>query len=121
MLRRPDGERVALLASGSEVGLALAAAQLLAQAGIPARVISLPCLDVFERQDAAWRSDVIPRHLPRLALEAGSTALWWKYVGEQGDVIGIDRFGDSAPAGELFKLFGFTAEAVATRARALIS
>ena len=121
VLRRTEGERVALLASGSEVGLALAAAQLLAQAGIPARVISLPCLDVFERQDAAWRSDVIPRHLPRLALEAGSTGLWWKYVGEQGDVIGIDRFGDSAPAGELFKLFGFTAEAVATRARALIS
>ncbi|RTL46764.1 MAG: transketolase [Burkholderiales bacterium] len=121
VLRRPEGERVALLASGSEVGLALAAAPLLAEAGIPARVVSLPCLDVFDRQDAAWRADVIPRHLPRLAIEAGSTGLWWKYVGENGDVVGIDRFGESAPAGELFPLFGLTAEAVAARARALLS
>ena len=121
VLRRPEGERVALLASGSEVGLALAAAKRLAEAGIPARVVSLPCLDAFDRQDAAWRADVIPRHLPRIAIEAGSTGLWWKYVGENGDVVGIDRFGESAPAGELFPLFGLTAEAVAERARALIS
>ena len=121
VLRRPEGERLALLASGSEVGLALAAAALLADAGLPARVVSLPCLNVFDRQDAAWRHDVIPRHLPRLALEAGSTGLWWKYVGEHGDVLGIDRFGESAPAGELFKLFGLTAEAVAARARALVT
>ena len=121
VLRRPDGEQLALLASGSEVGLALAAAALLAEAGLPARVVSLPCLDVFDRQDAAWRHDVIPRHLPRLAIEAGSTGLWWKYVGEHGDVVGIDRFGESAPAGELFKLFGLTAEAVAARAHALVT
>ena len=119
-LRRPEGERIALLASGSEVGLALAAAALLAAAGLPARVVSMPCLEVFDRQDAAWRNDVIPRHLPRLAVEAGSTGLWWKYVGEHGDVVGIDRFGESAPAGELFRLFGLTAEAVAARARALV-
>ena len=121
VLRRPEGERVALLASGSEVGIALAAAKLLAEAGIPARVASLPCLDAFDRQDATWRADVIPRHLPRLAVEAGSTGLWWKYVGEDGDVVGIDRFGESAPAGELFPLFGLTAAAVAERARALLS
>jgi transketolase len=121
VLRRPEGECVALLASGSEVGLALAAAERLAQAGLPARVVSMPCLDAFERQDATWRADVVPRHLPRLAIEAGSTGLWWRYVGEQGDVVGIDRFGESAPAGELFKLFGLTAEAVAARARALVS
>ncbi|MBI3345689.1 MAG: transketolase [Burkholderiales bacterium] len=121
VLRRPEGERVALLACGSEVGLALAAAALLAAAGIPARVVSMPCLDAFERQDAAWRADVVPRHLPRLAIDAGSTGLWWKYVGETGDIVGIDRFGESAPAGELFSLFGLTAEAVAARARALIS
>ncbi|CAM4034386.1 transketolase [Roseateles saccharophilus] len=121
VLRRPEGERVALLASGSEVGVALAAAALLAAAGIPARVVSMPCMDVFERQHADWRDSVIPRHLPRLAVEAGSTGLWWKYVGESGDVIGIDRFGESAPAGELFKLFGITAEAVAERAHALLS
>ena len=99
----------------------LAAAKLLAEAGIPARVVSLPCLDLFDRQDAAWRADVIPRHLPRIVIEAGSTGLWWKYVGEDGDVVGIDRFGESAPAGKLFPLFGLTAEAVAARARALLS
>ena len=120
VLRRPEGERVALLASGSEVGIALQAAALLAADGIPARVVSVPCLDAFDRQDAAYRSTVIPRHLPRLAIEAGSTGLWWKYVGEHGDVIGLDRFGESAPAAQLFKLFGLTAEAAAERARQLV-
>ncbi|HEV6965082.1 transketolase [Roseateles sp.] len=120
VLRRPEGERVALLASGSEVGLALAAAAKLAEAGVPARVVSVPCLERFERQDAAWRHEVIPRHLPRLAVEAGRSGLWWKYVGEDGDVVGLDRFGESAPAPELFQLFGLTAEAVAARALALL-
>ncbi|HSI60802.1 MAG TPA: transketolase, partial [Ideonella sp.] len=115
VLRRPLGERVALIASGSELGLALAAAALLAELGVPARVVSMPCMDVFERQDALYRADAIPRHLPRLAIEAGSTGLWWKWVGEDGDVVGLDRFGESAPAGQLFKHFGFTAERVAER------
>jgi len=119
VLRRPAGERVALLASGSEVGVVLAAAKLLADAGIAARVVSVPCLDVFERQDAAWRRDVIPRHLPRIAVEAGSTGLWWKFVGEDGDVIGLDAYGESAPAGALFELFGITAKRVAERAARL--
>jgi len=121
VLRRPENEAVALLASGSELGVALAAARLLAYEGIAARVVSVPCMDVFERQDEGYRREVVPRHLPRLAIEAGSTGLWWKFVGEYGDVVGIDRFGESAPAGELFKLFGITAEAVAARARALVS
>ena len=121
VLRRPENECVALLASGSEVGVALAAAALLAEEGIAARVVSVPCMDVFERQDKAWRQSVIPRHLPRVAVEAGSTGLWWKYVGEDGDVVGIDRFGESAPAGELFKLFGLTADVVAERARRLLA
>lgn len=121
VLRRPEAECVALLASGSEVGVALAAAALLAQDGIEARVVSVPCMDVFERQDKAWRHAVIPRHLPRVAVEAGSTGLWWKFVGEYGDVVGLDRFGESAPAGELFKLFGLTAEVVAERARRLLA
>jgi transketolase len=120
VLRRPEREQVALLASGSELGVALAAARLLADEGIAARVVSVPCLDVFERQDEAYRRAVVPRHLPRLAVEAGSTGLWWKFVGEHGDVVGLDRFGESAPAGELFRRFGITAEAVATRARALL-
>ncbi|CAN7313321.1 transketolase [Variovorax paradoxus] len=121
VLRRPEAECVALLASGSEVGVALAAAALLAQEGIEARVVSVPCMDVFERQDAEWRHAVVPRHLPRVAVEAGSTGLWWKFVGEYGDVVGLDRFGESAPAGELFKLFGLTAEVVAERARRLLA
>ncbi|HEY4067411.1 MAG TPA: transketolase [Burkholderiaceae bacterium] len=121
VLREPAGERIALLASGSEVGVALAAAELLAADGIQARVVSMPCMDVFERQPVQYRRAVVPRHLPRIAIEAGSTGLWWKFVGEHGDVIGIDRFGESAPAGELFKLFGITAQALAERARRLLS
>ena len=120
VLRRPEHERVLLVASGSEVSVALAAADLLAQDGIAARVVSMPCMNVFERQDAAYRRDTMARRLPRLAIEAGCTGLWWKFVGEDGDVVGLDRFGESAPAGELFKLFGLTAEAVAARARALL-
>ncbi|MGY4831037.1 transketolase [Sphaerotilaceae bacterium SBD11-9] len=120
VLRRPEHEAIALLASGSELGVALAAARLLADEGIAARVVSVPCLDVFERQDESYRREVVPRHLPRLAVEAGSTGLWWKHVGEHGDVVGIDRFGESAPAADLFKLFGITAEAVAARTRALL-
>ncbi|MFT3666101.1 transketolase [Piscinibacter sp.] len=120
VLRRPADEQVALIATGSEVGIALAAATLLAGDGLSARVVSVPCLDVFERQDAAYRSEVIPRHLPRLAVEAGSTGLWWKHVGEHGDVVGLDRFGESAPAGELFRHFGLGAEQVAARAARLL-
>jgi transketolase len=120
VLRRAKDERVCLIATGSEVGVALAAAVLLAAQGVAARVVSMPCMNAFERQDDEYRRNVIPRHLPRLAIEAGSTGLWWKYVGESGDVIGIDRFGESAPAGDLFKLFGVTAQAVLDRALALI-
>ena len=121
VLRRPANERLALIATGSEVGVALAAATLLAEQGLAARVVSVPCLDVFERQDDAYRAAVIPRHLPRLAVEAGSTGLWWKHVGEQGDVVGLDRFGESAPAGDLFRLFGITADVVAARASRLVA
>jgi transketolase len=78
-------------------------------------------MDVFERQDAAYRQHVVPWHLPRVAIEAGSTGLWWKFVGEHGDVVGIDRFGESAPGGALFELFGITAEAVAKRALAVLA
>ncbi len=121
VLRQPEGEQVALLATGSEVGVALAAAALLAEQGIAARVVSMPCMEAFERQDASHRQAVIPRHLPRLAVEAGSTGLWWKYVGDDGDVIGLDRFGESAPAAALFQHFGITAAAVARRAAQLVA
>jgi len=121
VLRKPAGEQVVLIATGSEVGVALAAATLLSEEGIVARVVSVPCLDVFERQADAYRAEIIPRHLPRLAVEAGSTGLWWRHVGENGDVVGLDRFGESAPAGDLFRLFGITAEMVAVRATRLVA
>ena len=120
VLRQPEGEQLVLIATGSEVQVALAAAALLAGEGIAARVVSVPCMDVFERQDESYRAEVIPRRLPRLAVEAGSSGLWWKYVGENGDVVGLDRFGESAPAGDLFRLFGITAEMVAVRATRLV-
>ncbi|MBX3605213.1 MAG: transketolase [Piscinibacter sp.] len=116
VLRRADDEQVVLIASGSEVGVALAAARLLAGEGLAARVVSMPCMDLFERQPQAWRDEVIPRRLPRIAIEAGCSSPWWRWVGEGGDVVGLDRFGESAPAGDLFRHFGLTAELVAVRA-----
>jgi transketolase len=102
-----------IIATGSEVALAMAARQLLAQRGVAVRVVSMPCTNVFDRQDERYRAAVLPRNLPRVAVEAGVCDFWRKYVGLDGEVVGIDRFGESAPAGELFKYFGFTAEAVA--------
>jgi len=113
VLRNAEGARAAIIATGSEVALALAAQEQLAAAGIPVRVVSMPCTSVFDAQDAAWRESVLPKGLPRVAVEAGCTAFWHKYVGLEGAVVGIDRYGESAPAGELFKFFGLTAEAVA--------
>jgi transketolase len=120
VLRDEREARVVLIATGSEVQLALAAAQRLADEGIAARVVSAPCLEVFERQDPAYRRSVIPRELPRLAIEAGRSGLWWKYVGEDGDVAALERFGESAPAPWLFEHFGFTPQAVAARAQRLL-
>jgi transketolase len=104
--------KAAILATGSEVQLALAAQKALGEEGIAVRVVSMPSTSVFDRQDAAYRESVLPRGLPRVAVEAGVTAFWRKYVGLEGAVVGIDTFGESAPAGELFKYFGFTAENV---------
>jgi transketolase len=100
--------QVVLIATGSEVGLALQAHKTLGESGIAARVVSMPSTTVFDRQDAAYRESVLPRGVPRVAIEAGITEFWRKYVGLEGGVVGIDRFGESAPAGELFKFFGFT-------------
>jgi transketolase len=104
--------RAVVIATGSEVALALAAQKLLAQDGVPVRVVSMPSTTVFDRQDAQYRDSVLGRGLPRVAVEAGVSDYWRKYVGLEGAVIGIDRFGESAPAGELFKLFGFTPERI---------
>jgi len=101
-----------ILATGSEVALAIAAQKCLLDDGIAVRVVSLPSTNVFDRQDAAYKAGVLPAGLPRIAVEAGVTDGWRKYVGLEGAVIGIDTFGESAPAGELFKHFGITAESV---------
>jgi transketolase len=117
-----QGERRAvILATGSEVALALKARERLAGEGIAVRVVSMPCTSVFDRQDASYRGAVLPRDVPRVAVEAGVTDYWRKYVGAiddaRGAVVGIDRFGESAPAGALFEHFGFTVERVAQAAR----
>ena len=112
--------RLVLIATGSEVTLALAAREKLAADGIPARVVSMPATTVFDRQDAAYRAAVLPAGVPRLAVEAGVSDFWRKYVGLEGDVIGIDRFGESAPAADVFRFLGFTVDNVLARARRLI-
>ena len=115
------GARAAILATGSEVPLALAAQQQLAAAGIPVRVVSMPSTNVFDRQDGAYRDSVLPARMPRVAVEAGITDFWRKYVGLQGKVIGIDSYGESAPAGALYKHFGITSEAVAAAVQQVLS
>jgi transketolase len=111
--------RAVLIATGSEVPVALGAQKLLADGGLPVRVVSMPSTSLFDRQDADYRNSVLPRELPKVAVEAGVTDYWRKYVGLEGRVVGIDRFGESAPAGELFKHFGFTPERVAEVVRSI--
>jgi transketolase len=92
------------------VSIAMAAQKALAEAGIPVRVVSMPCTSLFDRQDRAWRESVLPKGLPRVAIEAGVSDFWRKYVGLEGEVIGIDRFGESAPAPDVYKFLGIDAE-----------
>jgi len=113
--------KAVLIATGSEVPLALEAQKRLAADDIAVRVVSMPSTTVFDRQDAAYRESVLPRGLPRIAVEAGVSDFWRKYVGPEGRVVGIDRFGESAPAGELFKHFGFTPENVEKVVRSVLS
>ncbi|MBX9812881.1 MAG: transketolase, partial [Burkholderiales bacterium] len=109
-----------IIATGSEVQLAIEAQKALAAQGIAVRVVSMPATTVFDRQEATYRESVLPRGVPRVAVEAGVSDYWRKYVGPEGAVVGIDRFGESAPAGELFKFFGFTAENVAAVVRSVL-
>ena len=111
VLRDCDGKPdVIVIATGSEVGIAVEAAEA---SGKKVRVVSMPCTSVFDAQDADYKESVLPSSVTaRVAVEAAVTDGWWKYVGSNGRVVGIDTFGESAPAGELFKLFGFTAENV---------
>lgn len=110
-----------LLASGSEVHVTLAAAEALASEGIHAWVVSMPCWELFREQDQGYRDDVLPPAVEkRLAIEAGVTLGWREWVGDEGDVIGMEGFGASAPADELFVNFGFSVENIVARAHALV-
>jgi len=113
---------VLLIASGSEVSVALAARKLLSEEGVTARVVSMPCWERFEEQEPAYRDAVLPPSVPaRVSVEAGSTFGWERYVGDRGASIGIERFGASAPAERIFRELGVTPEAVRDRARSVLA
>ena len=121
VLAEAEGKAQAvIIATGSEVDLALKAQAELAKEGIAVRVVSMPNTNAFDRQDAAYKAGVLPKGLPRVAVEAGVTGGWYKYVGLEGAVVGLDRFGESAPAGVLFKEFGFTAENVVKAVKSVL-
>ena len=122
ILRHSEGQPdLILIATGSEVELAVAAADALSADGVAARVVSMPCTDLFDAQDAAYREQVLPAGVTaRVAIEAGVTEGWWRYVGAAGRVVGMDCFGESAPAGELFKHFGFSTENVVKVAKEIL-
>lgn len=113
--------KAAIIATGSEVPLALAAQTELAARGIAVRVVSMPSTSVFDRQDEAYRAAVLPHGMPRVAVEAGVSGFWRKYVGLEGRVIGLDTYGESAPAAELFRHFGITSAAVVAAVEQILS
>ena len=109
-----------LIATGSEIELAMKSAQELESQGVRVRVVSMPSADVFDRQDAAYKASVLLKGVPRVAVEAGVSDFWFKYVGLDGAVIGMDSFGESAPAGALFTHFGFTTEKVVAAVKSVL-
>jgi len=112
--------RAVILATGTEVPLAITAQKQLADARLPVRVVSIPSTTVFDRQSEKYKAAVLPAGLPRIAIEAGVTDFWWKYVRAEGAVLGVDRYGESAPAAAVFKHFGLTAENLTAVVRAVI-
>jgi transketolase len=120
VLQEAEKPQIILIGAGSEVWPCLEAAKLLAADGIRARVVSFPSWKIFEEQTAEYKTCVLPAGVPKLAVEAGSTQGWWKYVGSNGDVIGLDRFGASAPGPKVMAEFGFGADNIAARAKKLV-
>ena len=112
--------QVILIGTGSEVWPCVEARKLLEADGIAARVVSFPSWEIFDEQSAAYKASVLPAGVPKLAVEAGSPLGWWKYVGQDGDIIGLDRFGASAPGPKAMAELGFSAENVAAKAKALV-
>ncbi len=114
--------KAVIIATGSEVSLALEARNALSELGIPVRVVSMPCEEAFLEQSQAYRDEILPSSLSiRVAVEAGATASWYRWVGLQGDVVGIDRFGVSAPANEAYAYLGVTKEVIVERVKLLIN
>jgi transketolase len=120
ILEDASNPQVVLIGTGSEVSTCVEGAKLLAAEGIRARVVSFPSWEIFDEQSAEYKASVLPAGVPKLAVEAGAPLGWWKYVGSNGDVIGLDRFGASAPGPKVMAELGFTAENVAVRAKALV-
>jgi transketolase len=122
VLRESAGDpEVLLIATGSEVKLAMSAAKALAEDGVQARVVSMPCTNLFDAQDEAYREQVLPASVTaRVAIEAGASDGWWRYVGPAGQVVGLDRYGESAPANELFEHLGFSTDHVVAVAKELL-
>jgi transketolase len=120
ILSEADGAKAVIIATGSEVSLALGAQKQLGEAGFPVRVVSMPSTTEFDRQSTEYRNSVLPAGLPKVAVEAGVSDYWRKYVGPEGAVVGLDRYGESAPAADVFKHFGFTADNVAKVVRSIL-
>jgi transketolase len=112
--------RLVIIATGSEVGLAMQAREQLVAEGVPTRVVSMPCWEFFDEQGEKYRQEVLPAKTARLAIEAGVSLGWSKYVGDAGDTLTVDRFGASAPAEDVFRDYGFTVENVIRKARKLV-
>lgn len=115
-----DSPDLLIVGTGAELWPALRAAEHLTKEGIVARVVSMPSFRLFEEQSDSYKASIFPDHLPKLAIEAGATLCWWKYVGRDGDVIGIDRFGASAPGATALEKLGFGTDNVVARAKVLV-
>ncbi len=115
-----DSPDVLIVATGAELWVSLDAAAALKKEGVTARVVSMPSFEIFEEQSDEYKASIFPDHLPKLAVEAGSAIGWWKYVGRHGDVIGLDRFGASAPGKIALEKLGYSMSNIASRAKALV-
>ena len=115
-----SGKDIILVATGSEVALALQSAEALKKEGINASVVSMPSTKVFDEQEQSYKDQLLPENTPKLAIEAGATIGWWKYVGHTGGIIGIDRFGASAPGPVVLEKFGFSVANVVEQAKKLV-
>ncbi|MBC7562696.1 MAG: transketolase [Gemmatimonadaceae bacterium] len=112
--------KIVLLATGSEIGLAIKVREALEAGGVPARVVSVPTMELFHATDSAYRDSVLPAGVPKLAIEAGHPMSWWQLIAGNGDVVGLDHFGASAPFDRLYTEFGLSVEAITARAMALV-